>query len=47
MEAILFRADQMSLDRKGLEKFLGSKSRGSEVLSCKRRLVLAANQEVA
>ena len=40
VEAILFRADQMNLDRKALEKFLGPKSRVSEVLSRKRPLSL-------
>ena len=40
VEAILFRADQMNLDRKGLEKFLGPKSRVSEVLNRKRPLSL-------
>ncbi len=40
VEAILFRADQMNLDRKALEKYLGPKSRVSEVLSRKRPLSL-------
>ena len=40
VEAILFRADQMNLDRKALEKFLGPKSRVSEVLNRKRPLSL-------
>ena len=40
VEAILFRADQMNLDRKALEKYLGPKSRVSEVLNRKRPLSL-------
>jgi HTH-type transcriptional regulator/antitoxin HigA len=40
VEAILFRADQMNLDRKALEQFLGPKSRVSDVLNRKRPLSL-------
>ncbi len=36
--AILFRMDQMGLDRKALEPFLGGRSRVSEVLNRKRSL---------
>lgn len=36
--AILFRMDQMGMDRKALEPFLGGRSRVSEVLSGKRSL---------
>ena len=36
VEAILFRMDQMGLERKDLEPFLGPKSRVSDVLNCKR-----------
>ena len=36
--AILFRMEQMGLDRKSLEPFLGSRSRVSEVLNRKRSL---------
>ncbi len=36
--AILFRMDQMGLDRKALEPFLGGRSRVSEVLNGKRSL---------
>jgi len=38
IEAILFRMEQMGIDRKALEPFLGGRSRVSEVLSGKRRL---------
>lgn len=38
VEAILFRVEQMGLDRKALEPFLGGRSRVSEVLNRKRRL---------
>lgn len=38
VEAILFRMDQMGLDRKSLEPFLGGRSRVSEVLNRKRKL---------
>ncbi len=40
VEAIIFRADQMDLDRKALEQFLGPKSRVSDVLNRKRPLSL-------
>ena len=36
--AILFRMDQMGLDRKALEPFLGGRNRVSEVLNKKRSL---------
>ena len=36
--AILFRMDQMGIDRKALEPFLGGRSRVSEVLNRKRSL---------
>ena len=36
--AILFRMDQMGLDRKALEPFLGGRNRVSEVLNKKRNL---------
>ena len=36
--AILFRMDQMGLDRKALEPFLGGRNRVSEVLNGKRSL---------
>ena len=36
--AILFRMDQMGLDRKALEPFLGGRNRVSEVLNKKRTL---------
>lgn len=36
--AILFRMEQIGLDRKGLEPFLGGRSRVSEVLNKKRKL---------
>jgi len=38
VEAILFRMEQMGLDRKALEPFLGGRSRVSEVLNRKRNL---------
>ena len=38
VEAILFRMEQMELTRKDLERFLGSRSRVSEVLNRKREL---------
>ena len=38
VEAILFRLEQMGLDRKDLEPLLGSKGRVSEVLNRKRNL---------
>lgn len=40
VEAIRFRIDQLGLDRKALERALGSRARVSEVLSRKRRLTL-------
>ena len=36
--AILFRMDQMGMDRKALEPFLGGRNRVSEVLNRKRSL---------
>ena len=41
VEAILFRMEQMGLDRKALEPFLGSRSRVSEVLNKKRSLSMS------
>ena len=38
VEAILFRMEQMGINRKDLEPFLGGRSRVSEVLSGKRSL---------
>ncbi|MEX0734608.1 MAG: transcriptional regulator [Steroidobacteraceae bacterium] len=38
VEAILFRMDQMGIDRKDLEPFLGGRNRVSEVLNRKRDL---------
>lgn len=40
VEAILFRMDQMGLERKDLEPFMGSRHRVSEVLNRKRGLSL-------
>ena len=40
IEAIRFRMEQLGLERKDLERYLGSRSRVSEVLSRKRRLSL-------
>jgi len=40
VDAILFRMEQMNLDRKALERFLGPKSRVSDVLNRKRPLSL-------
>lgn len=40
VEAILFRMDQMGLERKDLEPFIGSRHRVSEVLNRKRGLSL-------
>ncbi len=41
VEAILFRLDQLDLDRKDLEALIGSRARVSEVLSGRRSLSLA------
>jgi HTH-type transcriptional regulator/antitoxin HigA len=41
VEAILFRMEQMGLDRKDLEPLLGGRSRVSEVLNRKRELSLS------
>ena len=38
VEAILFRMEQMGIDRKALEPYLGGRSRVSEVLNRKRGL---------
>ncbi len=38
VEAILFRMEQMGIDRKALEPFLGGRNRVSEVLNRKRNL---------
>jgi HTH-type transcriptional regulator / antitoxin HigA len=40
VEAILFRMDQLDLDRKALEALIGSRARVSEVLSRRRSLSL-------
>ncbi len=40
VEAIKFRMDQLGLAQKDLARILGSKSRASEILSCKRSLTL-------
>ena len=40
IDAIEFRMDQMGLTRTDLAKFLGSKSRVSEILSGKRKLTV-------
>lgn len=40
VEAITFRMEQMGLTRKDLERYIGSRSKVSEVLSGKRRLSL-------
>ena len=40
VDAILFRMEQMDLDRRDLEQFLGPKSRVSDVLNRKRPLSL-------
>ncbi len=40
VEAILFRMDQLDLDRKDLEALIGSRARVSEVLSGRRNLSL-------
>ena len=39
--AILFRMDQLGIDRKALEPFLGGRSRVSEVLNRKRNLSMS------
>ena len=41
VEAILFRMEQMEMDRKALEPFLGGRSRVSEVLNRKRSLSMS------
>jgi HTH-type transcriptional regulator/antitoxin HigA len=41
VEAITFRMEQMGLTRKDLERYIGSKSKVSEVLNGKRRLSLS------
>lgn len=41
VEAITFRMDQTGLTRKDLERYIGSRSKVSEVLSGKRRLSLS------
>ena len=41
VDAILFRMEQMGLDRKALEPFLGGRSRVSEVLNRKRSLSMS------
>ena len=41
VEAIKFRMEQLGLDRKDLEPYIGSRARVSEVLNKRRRLSLA------
>jgi HTH-type transcriptional regulator / antitoxin HigA len=41
VEAITFRMEQLGLDRKDLEPFLGSRARVSEILNKRRGLSLA------
>lgn len=41
IEAILFRLDQLGMQKSELNKILGSRSRTSEILSGKRKLSLA------
>ena len=41
VEAIMFRMEQMGLDRKALEPFLGGRNRVSEVLNRKRKLSMS------
>lgn len=41
VEAIKFRMEQLGLERKDLEPFLGSRARVSEVLNKRRKLSLA------
>ncbi len=41
IEAIKFRMEQLEIDANGLSKFLGSRSRVSEILNRKRKLSLA------
>ena len=41
VEAILFRMEQMEIDRKALEPFLGGRNRVSEVLNRKRNLSMS------
>ena len=41
VEAILFRMQQMGIDRKALEPFLGGRNRVSEVLNRKRNLSMS------
>jgi HTH-type transcriptional regulator/antitoxin HigA len=41
VEAITFRMEQMGLTRKDLERYIGSRSKVSEVLNGKRRLSLS------
>lgn len=41
VEAVLFRMEQMGLERKDLEPFIGSRSRVSEILNRKRELSLS------
>ncbi len=41
VEAIIFRMEQVGLKRKDLERYIGSRSKVSEVLSGKRRLSIS------
>ena len=46
VEAIKFRMEQLGLDRKDLEPYLGSRARVSEVLNKRRRLSLAMTRSL-
>lgn len=50
IEAIVFRMDQMDMDRKDLEPFIGSRARVSEVLNRRRglslKMIRALHQEL-
>jgi HTH-type transcriptional regulator/antitoxin HigA len=41
VEAIMFRMEQLGIDRKDLEEFLGSRGRVADVLNRKRKLSIA------
>lgn len=41
VEAIIFRMEQLGIDRKDLEEFLGSRGRVSEILNRKRQLSIS------
>ncbi|MBD2827167.1 helix-turn-helix domain-containing protein [Xenorhabdus szentirmaii] len=46
LDAVLFRMDQASLTRRDMEKYLGSASKVSEVLSGKRKLSMTMIQKL-